>query len=1237
MELERGDASSIQFEKRIRDPANISDDWRLATVEEVRNNLQVIKQKGILESWDIARLLDGWVDGPGYRYTIKSEYKPMGHMIVVKTKVSRPSFNKFSKDMYSGVSSSREGRQAAVLLSCDDKIAEVLLWVLQTVKDQAELDELHKIMDKQFGNGRTILHYAADHEYNGEHGLDVAMLFMDGSRFEYGKELVKAQDKNRRTALHIAAFHGHIWLIKFLIEQGKLKTDEKDRNGDNPFHVLVNGNNVDMVGEMLHFLPKEEKKPAILSMDTIGKIPLHKAAANGNTRMMEFLVDCISIDGDDEEKKYISKADFVGETPLHEAARGGHAEAVKYLLQKGSSPLLERNADGKTALHYAVQLENVTEAKQIVKLLLEYLKSDERRTLFLWASATGVGKAEESATGELRNFLIKKRNDYQKNIEAKNSDAGSSHNLLRTAIDLDLDSMAWELITRGADIQQIKGKGSAEDQQQEHLKKFLQHIDEMPDRGRDQPARDDSLGRIHFAEGLAALFLNPFVKTPVAVGISGDWGMGKSSLMLQTEIALLKAAAQLAFPELLQIEKFPGSKELKPFKHGPRKYQEIRKAVTHLLKHSTSIPIKEEEDPLIYFLENYQQPYHDVYRSFAVMDRSDMFDVNGEKSKLNTKVDALGNIPAILTVQYNAWHYRNEFEAWAGLAVEITQVIEETMNMAQRIRACCTYAWNEQRGKVYLVLIIPCLLVSFIAGWIAWAAWLLISRSKHKELVSLKYGCIPVTVLTIAWIVLRQLFHVMKPISQQIMVYVHLPDHSGKLGYQQKVINDIKYLKDQIGEKPSWVWKFIAGQWCWNWLGLYSDNVKGTQIPKMPPASAKASMDDLRIIVFVDDLDRCQDTVILQVLSAVNLVLAACEINVILGMDKKMIARAIAKEFEHSQIEVEDTVDLANKYISKIVQLPLALPDLNDEETKNFLQKQMGLILERRSNEDKSDPIAGQPQSCADAPTSNITTTANQSQSLSGGAPHQTLTVDQNERETPPTFFSTIWSKVSRLLQPCTAFKNCSSQLQQSNGRTKTEGSTEYSSKRLQGAPLNSLLLISNYSPGEQKALSELRKVATDVQKLPREWKRFLTYHRLAWNILSRSGQVKSLSGWQMQLVVWIFCCWQWKDQMNVIIENWEEVVVIKDDLLKGKGEAAEGPSLRSIVEHCIEKKYDEKLQMEKVTERMKIKWKNQWKKLQETLGEYDVSMDCIQVFQKFRLHCEVGHLQWPLDGRHLM
>ncbi|KAH9319654.1 hypothetical protein KI387_021423, partial [Taxus chinensis] len=96
---------------------------------------------------------------------------------------------------------------------------------------------------------------------------------------------------------------------------------------------------------------------------------------------------------------------------------------------------------------------------------------------------------------------------------------------------------------------------------------------------------------------------------------------------------------------------------------------------------------------------------------------------------------------------------------------------------------------------------------------------------------------------------------------------------------------------------------------------------------------------------------------------------------------------------------------------------------------------------------------------------------------------------------------------------------------------------SETKCSKLLSMPLNSQMMLPNYSYEEREAINYLSELATDAQKLPREWKRVLTYHCLAWNILFQSEHLKKLPGWQVQLIVWIFCCWQWRDQINVIIK----------------------------------------------------------------------------------------------------
>ncbi|GLJ15045.1 hypothetical protein SUGI_0245750 [Cryptomeria japonica] len=104
-----------------------------------------------------------------------------------------------------------------------------------------------------------------------------------------------------------------------------------------------------------------------------------------------------------------------------------------------------------------------------------------------------------------------------------------------------------------------------------------------------------------------------------------------------------------------------------------------------------------------------------------------------------------------------------------------------------------------------------------------------------------------------------------------------------------------------------------------------------------------------RIDVFLDDLDQCQESVIFQVLSAFNLVLAICKISVIVGMDKALIERAIIKKYGDKSLK--DSQQLAYHYLQKIIQLTLDLPNPSEDESKRFWDTQLGVFSKPSKNE----------------------------------------------------------------------------------------------------------------------------------------------------------------------------------------------------------------------------------------------------------------------------------------------
>eukprot|EP01018_Ginkgo_biloba_P010032 Gb_22056 [translate_table: standard] len=1034
--------------------------------------------------------------------------------------------------------------------------------------------------------GKTAFHYAVDRR-DGQ----VAFLMFDKLYFSNtAADLKTACDKNGRNVLHVAAMNGNSRLCKTLLKIKKQLGDAKDSAGQTPLHYAVTNNHKEVVDVLLEGIASNQNESY---KDLSGRTPLHLAAENGNQKIVQKLLSAKW----EHPENYVRIGDFLGETALHKAARGGHKEIVKKLLDSGARPLLERDCDGRTALHYAVQVSNEEDAAEIAKSLLKkYEKSPEERSLLLWASAAGIGTALESiSSNEGSDSPVKKLLLDEKTLEI--------NNLLKMAAILCNIDMTQELLARGGDIDFLRKLQSANNlakTEKQNVENVLTQIKMLTEQASDQPAQVDNLGREDLAKGIAALFLNPYVKSPVTVGISGEWGMGKSSLMLQTESTLLTSAAQQSVPlkgDNLSKKgrKIKKSVELYLSQTETRKQEaesNVIRKIGRTLKlifekwaqrlPGTNTNEQDNDNLLKTFLENYQPDHCAVFKSLAVMDRSKMYETTSGEAQARVAV------PAILTVKYNAWKYRNETEAWAGLAVEITKEMEKAMTMAQWLSTCL----KAHKRSIWIELIFPWLLASILAGCVTWVVWLLLEEANHKGLAELKYGSLAATLIVTVWAVVKSIMAVLKPISTQIADYITLPDHTGKLGYHQKVIDHINFLKEEMGRKPFWFCKIIAILWCWFckiiavlWLEWNQNYVVDTLFPKFPPAFGG----QLRIIVFIDDLDRCEENIILQVLLAINLVLAACEINVILGMDKRMVERAIIKKFgekANNNRSKKANQELAENYFQKIIQLPLDLPDPSDAESERFLKARLGVLNDDFAKEGSAIASASLSQSVGEEEGENSLSREN-SGTQDGAAEMEmhgpNIEDDQNEKQQSSGQTSNSVAANGEAIEIDVHENEAASRLdtpQTAKDSLSGKGNSDLETKPNLKTSFSNEMLMPKYSRGERDAFLHLQKLATGSRKLPREWKRLLNYHRLVWNIFSESKDAKTLTGWQVQLIAWIFVCWQWKDRMDTLIQSWHKLDFLHNWLKENRmirataaGNVADGPSLREIVDHYMEEK----------------------------------------------------------------
>uniref|UniRef100_F1KVM5 Ankyrin repeat, PH and SEC7 domain containing protein secG n=1 Tax=Ascaris suum TaxID=6253 RepID=F1KVM5_ASCSU len=176
-----------------------------------------------------------------------------------------------------------------------------------------------------------------------------------------------AVDRDRLSALHCAASHGHEHVLELLIESSdKLIIDAVDRNGDTPlFYAVTLG----------HF---ECARLLLLSgananhQDFRLRTAAHCAAAKGQLRMLKVL------------KHFGASFEIQnrrGDIPLHEAIQAGSKDIVEWLLALHPSTVNSANHAGRTGLHLAAASGNM----EIVVMLCS--KSAEINPLMLYKGA----------------------------------------------------------------------------------------------------------------------------------------------------------------------------------------------------------------------------------------------------------------------------------------------------------------------------------------------------------------------------------------------------------------------------------------------------------------------------------------------------------------------------------------------------------------------------------------------------------------------------------------------------------------------------------------------------------------------------------------------------------------------------------------------------------------------------------------------------------------------------------
>lgn len=162
---------------------------------------------------------------------------------------------------------------------------------------------------------------------------------------------INVKDNKNRTPLELAVAHGHLQVVKMLLQYKKVDMNAKSNDDWTILHIASQNNNLKMVKYLV------DKGSDINAKNASGSKPVHIAAREGCKDTVEFFLS---------KGSSINDLGTANQTMLHYAAMKGHLEVVKYLIIQGAD-VNAQDANGLTPMHIAA----VFNYKDVIEVLLK--------------------------------------------------------------------------------------------------------------------------------------------------------------------------------------------------------------------------------------------------------------------------------------------------------------------------------------------------------------------------------------------------------------------------------------------------------------------------------------------------------------------------------------------------------------------------------------------------------------------------------------------------------------------------------------------------------------------------------------------------------------------------------------------------------------------------------------------------------------------------------------------------
>jgi Cdc6-like AAA superfamily ATPase len=250
--------------------------------------------------------------------------------------------------------------------------------------------------------------------------------------------------------------------------------------------------------------------------------------------------------------------------------------------------------------------------------------------------------------------------------------------------------------------------------------------------------------------------------------------------------------------------------------------------------------------------------------------------------------------PEVHVVHFNAWEYSAAEVIWPGLVRKVLNKIEEPWSRTRRFLTKFLRNARRQTREFLGRLLLVALVLAIVFLVALWQFGTGVDKFLGDKAL---LGAIALTVVTVSGLVKLVSDTMANPLGQYVTALAEDSDYGKHIGYMSEIRKDLENLEERLRAN------------------------KG------------------RILIVVDDLDRCEPEKAVEVLQAINLLLNFESFIVCLGIDARIITAAVDKHYEGL---LGDVGASGYEYLEKIVQIPFRIPQPSEEEIKAFISKQLG-------------------------------------------------------------------------------------------------------------------------------------------------------------------------------------------------------------------------------------------------------------------------------------------------------